>query len=65
MAIAARQQQAQQQQAAAAAAQAYNQAISQTANRGTLTPGQTITLNECTVTVERYLSQGEAIILIS
>ncbi|KAI0640129.1 hypothetical protein C8Q77DRAFT_1084816 [Trametes polyzona] len=37
--------------------QAYQQAYPQ-ANKGTLVPGQSITVNKYTVVVERYLSQG-------
>lgn len=40
-----------------AQAQAFHQAYAQP-NKGTLVPGQTITVNKYTVQVERYLSQG-------
>lgn len=33
-------------------------AFQQAANKGTLVPGQTISVNKYTVQVERYLSQG-------
>jgi hypothetical protein len=33
-------------------------AFQQAANKGTLVPGQTISINKYTVQVERYLSQG-------
>ena len=39
------------------AMQAYPQAFGQS-NKGTLVPGQSITVNKYTVVVERYLSQG-------
>ncbi|CCL98156.1 uncharacterized protein FIBRA_00150 [Fibroporia radiculosa] len=39
-------------------AQAYPPAYMQQANKGTLVPGQTISVNKYTVQVERYLSQG-------
>ena len=38
--------------------QAYPQAYAAQANKGTLVPGQSITVNKYTVVVERYLSQG-------
>ncbi|KAM5539991.1 hypothetical protein V8D89_006494, partial [Ganoderma adspersum] len=34
------------------------QAYAAQANKGTLVPGQSITVNKYTVVVERYLSQG-------
>lgn len=40
------------------AMQAYPQAFAQP-NKGTLVPGQSITVNKYTVVVERYLSQGQ------
>lgn len=40
-----------------AQAQAYHQPFVQ-ANKGTLMPGQAITVNKYTVQIERYLSQG-------
>ena len=39
--------------------QAYPQAYAAQANKGTLVPGQSITVNKYTVVVERYLSQGQ------
>ncbi|PIL31318.1 transporter [Ganoderma sinense ZZ0214-1] len=38
--------------------QAYQQGYPAQANKGTLVPGQSITVNKYTVVVERYLSQG-------
>ncbi|TBU62506.1 hypothetical protein BD310DRAFT_918547 [Dichomitus squalens] len=38
--------------------QAFPQAYAAQANKGTLVPGQSITVNKYTVVVERYLSQG-------
>ncbi|KAI1793054.1 hypothetical protein LXA43DRAFT_1081600 [Ganoderma leucocontextum] len=38
--------------------QAYQQGYPAQANKGTLIPGQSITVNKYTVVVERYLSQG-------
>ena len=38
--------------------QAYQQGYAAQANKGTLVPGQSITVNKYTVVVERYLSQG-------
>ena len=38
--------------------QAYQQAYASQPNKGTLVPGQSITVNKYTVVVERYLSQG-------
>lgn len=40
------------------AMQAYQQPFAQP-NKGTLIPGQSITVNKYTVVVERYLSQGQ------
>ena len=40
------------------AMQAYQQGYAAQANKGTLVPGQSITVNKYTVVVERYLSQG-------
>ncbi len=39
-------------------AMAFQQPFAAQANKGTLMPGQTISVNKYTVQVERYLSQG-------
>jgi len=36
----------------------HSMAFQQASNKGTLVPGQTISVNKYTVQVERYLSQG-------
>ena len=40
-------------------------ALQQASNKGTLVPGQKISVNSYTVQVERYLSQGSSFTLIS